>query len=68
LTAKGVDLVAAKIRLLAAEAGVPLKEEASLARALYQLEIGREIPESLYTEVAVVLEWVYSKAEERAGI
>ena len=36
-----------------------------IARALYELEVEQEIPEELYEAVAVVLQWVYSMAEER---
>lgn len=58
--AKGADAVAAKIRALASEAGVPLLEAPPLARALHQhTEIGDEIPAPLYGAVAQVLAWVY---------
>lgn len=57
---KGVDLVAARIRELAAEHRVPLLEAPPLARALYHnVELEREIPGALYAAVAEVLAWVY---------
>ena len=60
VVAKGVNLVAARIRELAAEHNVPLLEAPPLARALYHnVEIEREIPGSLYSAVAEVLAWVY---------
>ncbi|WP_179404132.1 flagellar biosynthesis protein FlhB [Burkholderia guangdongensis] len=60
VVAKGVNLVAARIRELAAEHGVPLLEAPPLARALYHnVELEREIPGSLYAAVAEVLAWVY---------
>jgi flagellar biosynthetic protein FlhB len=65
MTAKGADLMAAQIRRIAMESGVPVKREVALARALYELEVDQEIPEELYEAVAVVLQWVYSMAEER---
>jgi flagellar biosynthetic protein FlhB len=58
--AKGSDEVAARIRALAAESGVPLLEAPPLARALHRhTEIGDEIPAALYGAVAQVLAWVY---------
>jgi len=58
--AKGVNLVAARIRELAVENNVPLLEAPPLARALYHnVELNREIPGPLYGAVAEVLAWVY---------
>ena len=68
VTAKGADLMAAQIRQIARESGVPVKRDIPLARALYELEVEQEIPEELYEAVAVVLQWVYSMAEERAEV
>ena len=60
VVAKGADLIAARIRELAAQSGVPLLEAPPLARALYaHVEVDREIPAALYTAVAQVLAWVY---------
>lgn len=68
IVAKGADLMAAKIREVAGEAGVPLARDVPLARALYELEIDDEVPEALYESVAVVLRWVYEMAEERGEV
>jgi flagellar biosynthetic protein FlhB len=68
VTAKGADLMAAQIRQIANDCGVPVKRDVPLARALYELEIEQEIPEELYESVAVVLQWVYDLAEERAEV
>ena len=58
--AKGVHLLALKIRELATEHRVPVLEAPALARALYHhSEIGDEIPEKLYAAVAEVLAYVY---------
>jgi flagellar biosynthesis protein FlhB len=58
--AKGVNLVAARIREIATEHNVPLLEAPPLARALYyNVDLNREIPGSLYGAVAQVLAWVY---------
>jgi flagellar biosynthetic protein FlhB len=68
ITAKGADLMAANIRQIAAESGVPIKRNIPLARALYEFEVEQEIPEELYEAVAIVLQWVYSMAEERGEV
>jgi flagellar biosynthetic protein FlhB len=58
--AKGVDLVALKIREVARHHEVPLLEAPMLARALYtHAEIDEDIPAALYTAVAQVLAYVY---------
>jgi flagellar biosynthetic protein FlhB len=58
--AKGVNLVAARIREIAVENNVPLLEAPPLARALYHnVELNREIPGPLYGAVAEVLAWVF---------
>jgi flagellar biosynthesis protein FlhB len=60
VVAKGVNLVAARIREIATENNVPLLEAPPLARALYHnVELEREIPGQLYGAVAEVLAWVY---------
>ncbi|TDG07917.1 flagellar type III secretion system protein FlhB [Paraburkholderia guartelaensis] len=60
VVAKGVNLVAARIREIATENNVPLLEAPPLARALYyNVDINREIPGPLYGAVAQVLAWVY---------
>jgi len=60
VVAKGVDLVAAKIREIAAEHSVPIFEAPPLARVLYRnVDIGAEIPASLYVAVAQVLSYVF---------
>jgi len=55
VVAKGERLVAARIRQLAAEAGVPVYRDVGLARALAELPEGDEIPEALYEAVAELL-------------
>ena len=60
VVAKGAEAVAARIRELGREHGVPLLEAAPLARALYyHVDLDREIPAKLYTAVAEVLAWAY---------
>ncbi len=54
------DVVAARIREIAAEHGVPLLEAPALARALYaHAELEAEIPAALYNAVAQVLAYVF---------
>jgi len=69
VVAKGAGLVAARIRELAREHGVPLLSAPPLARALHHnVELGHEIPASLYTAVAEVLAWVYQLRSWRPGM
>ena len=59
VVAKGMDHVAARIRGIAEEHGVPIFEAPPLARALHRhVEIGAEIPASLYVAVAQVLTYL----------
>ncbi len=59
VVAKGQDLIAARIREIAAEHRVPIFEAPPLARALHRfVEIGAEIPASLYVAVAQVLTYL----------
>ncbi|MFA7655100.1 flagellar biosynthesis protein FlhB [Acidithiobacillus thiooxidans] len=60
LLAKGADLVAAKIREIAAEHHIPIVEAPPLARALFHhVELEQEIPVSLYRAVAELLAYLY---------
>jgi flagellar biosynthetic protein FlhB len=66
VVAKGQDLVAAKIREIAREAGVPLVPDPPLARSLHKaVEVGQQIPEDLFGAVAQVLAYVYRMAGRR---
>jgi len=70
VVAKGADLIAARIREIATENSVAIFEAPPLARVLYRnVEIGGEIPTSLYTAVAQVLTYIYQlKAARREGL
>lgn len=60
VVAKGQNIIAARIRELAAEHRIPVLEAPPLARALYRhADLGDEIPETLYTAVAEVLAYVF---------
>jgi flagellar biosynthetic protein FlhB len=68
--AKGLDVLAQQIRLVADAHRIPLVEAPPLARALYATtEIGQEIPSALYVAVAQILAYVYQlkQATERGG-
>jgi flagellar biosynthetic protein FlhB len=56
LVAKGVDAMAAKIRELAAAAGVPIRRDAPTARAIYAaIEVGEEVKREHYAAVAAAI-------------
>ncbi len=60
LVAKGKDLIALKIREVAAENNVPVIENPPLARALHAgVEIDREIPPEHYKAVAEIIGYVF---------
>ncbi|MEO5363022.1 MAG: flagellar biosynthesis protein FlhB [Magnetococcus sp. DMHC-8] len=61
VTAKGRGEIAARIRAVAQEKGVPIVENPPLARVLYKdVELGHPIPQDLFKAVAEVLAYVYS--------
>lgn len=56
LLAKGADRLAEKIKDIAREHRIPLRENKPLAQALYKsVEVGQSIPEDLYQAVASIL-------------
>jgi flagellar biosynthetic protein FlhB len=60
VVAKGDGFIAQKIKSIAGEHKIPIVENKPLARALMlQVEVGEEVPESLYRAVAEVLAFVY---------
>lgn len=60
VVAKGQGHLAARIRALAAEHGVPIVEKKPLARALYKtVKVGGAVPTELYEVVAEILAYVY---------
>lgn len=67
VVAKGVEVIAARIREIAAENGVPVVENPPVARMLWKhTEIGEEIPVELYQAVAEIMALVYQAREKRA--
>lgn len=60
LVAKGMNLIAERIKTIAKEHDIPLVENRILAQTLYRtVEVGSEIPPRLYRAVAEVLTFVY---------
>lgn len=65
--AKGMDLVALKIREIAEEAGVPVIEDPPLARALFAtVDIDETIPKEQYEAVAKVIGFIMGKKQARS--
>lgn len=62
--AKGQDDLARRMIEVAREAGVPIMRDVPLARGLFDLEVGDEIPEDLYEAVAAVLHAAWSEREQ----
>jgi len=58
VVARGKGASGEAIVALAREHGVPIEENALLAQALSQVEIGEDIPEALYRAVAEVLVFI----------
>lgn len=68
VVAKGLDLVALRIRDVADAAGVMVVEEPPLARALHRsCEIGDPVPEDLFEAVAKLLAYVYRVQGKSVG-
>jgi flagellar biosynthetic protein FlhB len=59
--AKGQDLVALRIREIAAESGIPVFEDVALARSMYkQVSVDSVIPPQFYQAVAELVRIVYA--------
>ena len=68
LIAKGVDLVAFKIREIATANHIEIIESPQLARSIYYTtELEQEIPGGLYLAVAQVLAYVFQLRNYRKG-
>lgn len=68
VVAKGMNLVALRIREIAEENGVTVITNPPLARALYKAtRVGQEIPADLYEAVAEILAFVYRLRTSRFG-
>lgn len=67
LVAKGQDGLAKRMIAAAQAAGVPVMRNVPLARSLYSLDLGDEIPENLYETVAVILQEAWDEREQHGG-
>jgi len=63
VTAKGTDEIARKIMEVAKQHDIPLYEDVVLAQVLSQIDLGEEIPRSLYVTVAQVIAFSYLMAD-----
>jgi flagellar biosynthetic protein FlhB len=62
VVAKGIDLIAMRIREVAAAHGVPVIEDKPLARALYDaVDVDQWIPQEFYRAVAGILHALYTR-------
>ncbi|MDH5190596.1 MAG: EscU/YscU/HrcU family type III secretion system export apparatus switch protein [Gammaproteobacteria bacterium] len=59
VTAKGEGKLAEQILNIAREHGIPLHEDPDLVNLLAKLELGEEIPRSLYVAIAEVIAFAY---------
>ena len=66
VVAKGMDEVAARIRAMAAEHGVPLVANPPLARALHTLELDAEVPAEHFKAVAEIIAYIW-RLQGRTG-
>ena len=67
VTAKGEEDVALRMIEEARHQGVFISEDPQLLALLSRLNVDEEIPQELYTVVAVVLSWVYWLKGMRPG-
>ena len=67
VTAKGDDDLAMRMIDEARKQGVFISEDPQLLALLSRLDVDQEIPQELYTAVAVVLSWVYWLRGMRPG-
>jgi flagellar biosynthesis protein FlhB len=69
IMAKGVDFMAAEIRLLAIKNSIPIYESPQLARAIYFTgKVGTYIHPELYMAVAIVLSYVVQLKNYQRGL
>ena len=59
VSAKGTGAVAENIMAVAQQHGVPLCDNSALVELLVLLELGDEIPETLYLSVAYIIAFAY---------
>jgi flagellar biosynthetic protein FlhB len=63
VVAKGAGFLAARIRQIAVQNGVPILERKPLAQALYKtVDVGQDVPSEFYQAIAEILAYVYELA------
>ena len=67
VTAKGQGWVAENIIKMAHENNIPIREDKDLLNLLSEIDVGQEVPESLYKVVAELLAWVYQLNQNYPG-
>ncbi len=68
VVAKGMNLIAQKIKTIAAEHGIPVVEDKPLAQSLYKsVEIDQPIPANLFQAVAQVLAYIYQMKKRQTA-
>ena len=67
VTAKGQGWVAEDIIKMAKENNIPIREDKHLLHLLSEIDVGQEVPESLYKVVAELLAWVYQLNQNYPG-
>jgi len=60
VVAQGQGYIAERIREVARESGVPVKEDSELVEYLMALDLYQEIPPELYAVIAEILAFIYS--------
>jgi flagellar biosynthesis protein FlhB len=66
--AKGKDLIALKIREIAADCGIPTIENKPLARSMYDhVEVSQAIPPEFYKAVAEIIHYIQVRAARRGA-
>lgn len=65
VTARGRGELAARILALAADNGVPLREDPVLVDVLSRIDVGKEIPPPLFHAIAEVIAFAYTLRPRR---
>ena len=59
VTAKGQGFIAEKIITMAKKRNIPVKDDPDLVQILSQIDLGEEIPSSVYQVVAEIFAFIY---------
>ena len=67
VTAKGQGWMADRIIKMADKNNIPIRKDKDLLHLLSEIDVGQEVPESLYKVVAELLAWVYQINQDYPG-